>query len=144
LSFLLGVFGVTWLGIAEASFTKLRRIAANPHVEGRIERTWITSGKHGARYADVSFVSSGPDGPIACRVGKLRIGGKWSEASPGESLSLAPIPGSCATPDLPGEAPPAILVAVAAGIGVLACYGALKLLAGSGFRLRATTQSVSK
>ena len=88
-----------------------RRIAANPHVTARVERTWTRSGKSGGRFADVSFRSWGENGSLPCRAPNLRIGPLSLAVAPGQSLDVVPRPGECAAPDVPSDAAPYYIVA---------------------------------
>jgi hypothetical protein len=123
------VLSATLLAMTWNSFAQIRRIATNPHVTGRIERTWVKFGKRGGRFADVTFTASGAVGPVACRIANLRIGGSNRAAAPGDGVDLAPIPGAgCVRPDAPDTARSSPMVAVLAGLGVLALFMALKVL----------------
>ena len=77
------------------------RIAVNPRVMGRIERTWtVVRGKHNqhVRVADVTFTVFQAGQPISCRAEGLDIGTGTYDAKAGDSIELSPMPDSCARP----------------------------------------------
>lgn len=96
-----------------------QRLATDPHVTGRIERTWTKSGKRGGRFADVAFVVAAEGGPVTCRVANLRIGVRSLQVESGQGIDLAPLPGSCARPDVPGDAPSNMSIILFYGFGLL-------------------------
>lgn len=89
---------------------QLRRLAVNPHATGHIEKTWIRYGKWSGRFADLTFTGSDADGALACRARGVRIGPPSLNAAPGESIDIVPRPGECASPDIPTDAAPALVV----------------------------------
>jgi hypothetical protein len=69
------------------------RLEANPHERARVESTWTSSGRHSARYADLSFVN--PLGGPLCHAKQVRLGSSYVRASVGQWIDVVPIPGSC-------------------------------------------------
>jgi hypothetical protein len=119
---------ITFFVMAWTSFTQNRRIAENPHVSGRITHTWVTYGKSGGRFADVSFSGSTGGGSIVCQAAGLRIGASNYSAANGDSIDLAPIPdGGCARPDVPSAARAEWYIYFLAGLGVAFGLGGLKV-----------------
>ncbi len=90
------------------------RLDTNPHAQARIENTWTTVGRQGGRYANLSFA----DFAGACLVEGVRLGGPGLEAEVGETIEIAPVPGSCAPPDLPSLARPKFALGIQLGVGL--------------------------
>lgn len=103
-----------------------RRIAANPHASAAIERTWTRPGKHGGRYADLSYSNAGDSGSFWCHTHGVRIGRDSRPAHIGEQIDVVPVPGSCDSPDIPSEAAP--WLAVSAFYAASFVVGALALM----------------
>ena len=92
------IIGGVFLWQAVASQHRNARLEANPHENAFVERTWTTSGKSSARYADLRFAKTGGLG--VCRVSGVRLGGVSVPARAGGAVDIAPIPGSCDAPDV--------------------------------------------
>ena len=109
---LIGV-GLVLLWQAVDALQLNRRLAVNPHARATIERTWLTTGKHATRYADVSF--AGPVGIGLCHATGVRLGSSAVVARNGQTIDIVPTPGSCASPDAPtaGQAGFAIALEIA-------------------------------
>jgi len=125
-------FALILFGMAGLSLLRDHRIATNPHVAGRIERTWVKYGKHRGLFADVTFSPPNEVGSIICRTKGLWIGGPDTTAAPGDAVDLVPIPGGgCARPEVPGNPSPPLLIAIVVGVGVAFGFGALKVIMGA-------------
>jgi len=109
---LVGV-GLVLLWQAVVALHLNHRLAVNPHARATIERTWVTSGKHATRYADVSF--PGPVGIGLCHATGVRLGSSAVVAHDGQAIDIVPTPGSCSDPDAPtaGQAGLAIAIEIA-------------------------------
>jgi hypothetical protein len=119
--------GLFLLWQAVSSVNLNRRLDANPHVQGKVERTWTSTGKSASRYADVSF--PGPIGIGLCHAKGVRLGGSGVFAAVGQSLDLAPLPGSCDNPDAAtARASPFIIAACFAIAFSAILYGVLMTL----------------
>ena len=121
---------VIWFVQAADMQAQHRRLAANPHSTGQIERTWVTYGKSGGRFADLTFTSAGDNGRLECRAAAVRIGPSSLSASPGQSIDLVPNPGDCSPPDVPTQSSPDYVMWMLYGISFLAgTVGLMKLTA---------------
>lgn len=106
------VFACVLLWQAVDATGRNRRLAVNPHEFARVERTWTTSGRHSARYADLSFQSPGAPGASWCHAQQVRLGSSSVPARVGQSIDVVPIPGSCDAPDVPTNAASGLMVAI--------------------------------
>lgn len=88
---------VLWQAVESRS--RNLRLDANPHAHATVGRTWTSSGKHASRYADLSF--PGPIGIGLCHASGVRLGSNYVAARPGQTIDIVPIPGACASPDIP-------------------------------------------
>jgi hypothetical protein len=132
----LGAISIFLFGVVALIFQQEYRIAVNPRVMGRIERTWIiTRGKRHnehVRVADFTFTVTHAGESINCRAEGLDIGDATFDAKAGDSIDLSPIPESCARPSVINIQPPtwvvgalSALVAATAFVFALAAWGAL-------------------
>jgi hypothetical protein len=94
-SLTMSLAGLIMLWFALNSLNRNHRLDVNPHVQATVERTWTTSGKHASRYADLRF----PGTTGLCRVGSVRLGAAGVATHVGQTVDVAPIPGSCDQPD---------------------------------------------
>ena len=113
------------------NFGRDQRLAANPHVGARVERTWVEVGKGGGRYATLTFPGAENGAATLCRVDRVYLGPVTLAATDGESLDVAPRPNSCGRPDIPG-----VGLSQRASLAVLA-ISALFALVGLSFAARA-------
>jgi hypothetical protein len=127
----LGCAAAVFLFIQAANMqARHRRLAANPHSTGQIVRTWVTYGKGGGRFADLTFTSAGDNRRLECRAAAVRIGPSTLSASPGQSIDLVPIPGDCSPPDVPTQSSPDYLIWMLYGSSfVFGTIGLMKLTA---------------
>jgi len=142
----LGGISILLFGVAAKLLQQEYRIAVNPRVMGRIERTWIVPRQHGAhaRVADLIFMAPHAGKPINCHAENLAIGDGTFDAKVGDSIELSPIPDSCDRPYVINIQPPTwldrTLISIIASAGfcfALFTWGALSdagSLAGSWFR----------
>jgi hypothetical protein len=105
-----------------------RRLDTNPHVRGTVERTWVTSGKHPARYADVSF--AGSVGIGLCRAKAVRLGPGTIDVRAGQPVDLVPIPGSCNNPDAASARQSGLALAIQLGGAFLAFLTGVMMMLG--------------
>ena len=127
----LGCAAAVFLFIQAANMqAQHRRLAANPHSIGLIERTWVTHGKRGGRFADLTFTSARDNRTLECRAAAVRIGPSSLSASPGQSIDLVPIPGDCSPPDVPTQSLPDYFIWMLYGSSfVFGTIGLMKLTA---------------
>jgi hypothetical protein len=124
-------FALILFGMAGTSLLRDHRIAANPHVAGRIERVWVKYGKSRGLFADVTFSPANDGGSITCRVKGLRIGNTSDTATTGDAVDLVPVPGAgCARPEVAGNPSSRLLIAIVIGLGLVFVLGALKAFKG--------------
>jgi hypothetical protein len=131
----LGGISIFLFGVDALIFQQEYRIAVNPRVMGRIERTWIViRGRHNqhVRVADFTFAVTHAGKPLDCRAEGLDIGDATFDARAGDSIELSPIPDSCARPYVINIQPPTwltgALIAIVAATGflfALLAWGAL-------------------
>jgi hypothetical protein len=125
---LLGGISVVLSAAAANMIQHYYQVAANPRVAGRIERTWIVTGKHNShtRVADVAFTESVTGEPIDCRAEGMDIGPEIFAAKAGDSVELSPIPGTCERPYVINIQPPTWLIWTLIGIFIgLGCLFAM-------------------
>lgn len=104
------------------------RIEAYPHEQANVERTWVIHSKHSGRFADVSF---GAGQFLTCRAKGLRVGPDTLNLQAGQSIEIAPRPGSCDAPDVPGSTPAPWFCAVLYGFSFLGGLSGLMILTGA-------------
>jgi hypothetical protein len=122
-------------GMVAFLFQQEYRIAVNPRVMGRIERTWIVvrgRDKQHVRVADFTFSVMDTGKLINCRAESLDIGDGTFDAKAGDSIELSPIPESCARPYVINIQPPTWVVgaisAIVVGAGIVFALAALGAL----------------
>jgi hypothetical protein len=118
-------------GVVAFLFRQEHRIAVNPRVMGRIERTWtIYEPRNGSvRKADFTFTVVKEDKPVTCEAKGLDIGDPSFHVKAGDNIELSPIPGSCERPYVINIQPPTWLwvvllatsTAAALAFALLAC-----------------------
>ena len=102
--------GVLFFYLASDGVQRNHRLAVDPHVQARVDRTWVSGGKHAERHADLSFAR--PEGGALCHAFDVRLGSPSVPAIPGQRIDIAPLPGSCDAPDAASASEPSAMLAL--------------------------------
>jgi hypothetical protein len=112
-------------GVVAVLFQQEYRIAVNPRVMGRIERTWIiVRGNHDqhVRVADLTFTVTDAGQPINCEADAVDIGDGTYDAKAGDSIELSPTPNSCTRPYVINVQPPTWVMGTLSAVVVAAGF----------------------
>jgi hypothetical protein len=104
------VAGGLFFYLASDGVQRNHRLAVDPHVQARVDRTWVNGGKHAERRADLSFPR--PEGGALCHAFDVLLGGPSVPATQGQRIDVAPRPGSCDSPDAASASEPTALLAL--------------------------------
>jgi hypothetical protein len=104
------------------------RIEAYPHEQAKVERTWVSYGKSGGRFADVSF---GAGHFLSCRAQGLRVGPQSLVIRAGQYVEIVPRPGACDAPDVPGAIFPGWYPPLVYAFSFVTGLGSLMVLTGA-------------
>jgi hypothetical protein len=136
-AFVLGAMSIYFFCMAALLLQPTYRVAVNPHVVGRIERTWIITLPRGsrARLADVTFTVTRAGKPVLCNADAISIGSETFAADVGDSIELSPRPENCERPYVINNQPAKTqlfwLVGMMAATGLLCAVTAWRAFRGS-------------